>query len=170
MIKFLIYFTITQIILFTLELTNFAQDNFIIPFTETLATVSARTMQLFDDRVVSDGIVIRNIDNGFAIAIQAGCNGVEALIVFAAAIIAFPSPWKFKSLGLIAGFFAVEILNLLRIISLFYLGQWDYRFFEWAHLYIWQALIMLDVLLLFLLWLHFLPRCVSIVARGSHAD
>jgi hypothetical protein len=29
--------------------------------------------------------------------------------------------------------------------------------FEWAHLYVWQALIMLDVLIVWLLWVRTLP-------------
>jgi hypothetical protein len=46
----------------------------------------------------------------------------------------------------------------VRVISLFYLGQWDYQIFEWAHLYVWQALIMLDVLVVWLIWVRTLPR------------
>ena len=49
-------------------------------------------------------------------------------------------------------------LNIIRVISLFYLGQWSYRVFEWAHLYVWQALIMLDVLIVWLVWVRLLPR------------
>ena len=30
--------------------------------------------------------------------------------------------------------------------------------FEWAHLYVWQALIMLDVLVVWLVWVRLLPR------------
>lgn len=43
-------------------------------------------------------------------------------------------------------------------ISLFYLGQWNMTTFEWAYLYLWQALIMLDVFIVFLLWLKFAPQ------------
>jgi hypothetical protein len=44
------------------------------------------------------------------------------------------------------------------VISLFYLGQWNMQVFEWAHLYVWQALIMLDVLIVWLIWVRTLPR------------
>jgi hypothetical protein len=30
--------------------------------------------------------------------------------------------------------------------------------FDWFHLYLWQALIVLDALVVFLLWLRWLPR------------
>ena len=47
-------------------------------------------------------------------------------------------------IGLALGFLAIQALNVVRIISLFYLLQWNPVWFEWAHLYLWQALIMLD--------------------------
>jgi len=39
-------------------------------------------------------------------------------------------------------------------VSLFYLGQWNREWFEWAHLYAWQALIMLDAVVVWLLWIR----------------
>jgi exosortase H (IPTLxxWG-CTERM-specific) len=92
------------------------------------------------------------------VSIEAGCNGVEATIVLIAAILAFPASWGRKLAGLAAGIVAVQGLNVVRVISLFYLGQWDFQVFEWAHLYLWQALIMLDVLVVFLIWVRTLPR------------
>ena len=56
------------------------------------------------------------------------------------------------------GVFAVQVLNLARIVSLFYLGQWNPAWFEWAHLYVWQALIMLDALVVWLLWMRSVDR------------
>ena len=46
----------------------------------------------------------------------------------------------------------------MRIISLFYLGQWNRTWFDWFHLYLWQALIVLDALVAFLVWLRWLPQ------------
>ena len=34
--------------------------------------------------------------------------------------------------------------KIVRVISLFYLGQWRLDVFQFAHLYVWQALIMLS--------------------------
>jgi myo-inositol 2-dehydrogenase/D-chiro-inositol 1-dehydrogenase len=58
--------------------------------------------------VVAAGKVIRSTSNGFAVSIEAGCNGVEATIVLLAAILAFPAPWKNKLFGLIIGTIAVQ--------------------------------------------------------------
>jgi exosortase/archaeosortase family protein len=93
----------------------------------------------------------------FAVSIEKGCNGIEATIVLIAAMLAFPAPWKHKIIGILSGFVAVQSLNVVRVISLFYLGQWNKTAFDWAHLYVWQALIMLDVLIVFLIWIRLLP-------------
>ena len=60
---------------------------------------------------------------------------------------------------------AVQAANLLRVISLYYVGQWNRDVFEFARLYLWQALIMRDVLVVWLLWL----RWVAHHAGGSLA-
>ena len=59
---------------------------------------------------------------------------------------------------MLAGIVAVQGLNVVRVISLFYLGQWNMQVFEWAHLYVWQVLIMLDVLVVWLVWVRLLPQ------------
>ncbi len=157
MLRFFIVFLLIQGILFAAELLQPVQQHLIIPFTTLIAHISAWLVQRFDSSVIAHGVIIQNGDNGFAVSIQAGCNGVEASIVLIAAMLAFPAPWKHRLIGITLGFLSVQAMNLLRIISLFYIGQWDKTAFEWAHLYIWQALIMLDVLIVFLVWLRFLP-------------
>ena len=49
-------------------------------------------------------------------------------------------------------------MNILRIISLLYLGNWNLELFSWVHLYLWPALIMLDVLVVFILYLRYISK------------
>ena len=158
MIRFFTLFLVMLAVLFGLELTPPVQEWFVVPWTNTLARVSAALVTLFDPDVVSTGNVLRSTSNNFAVSIEAGCNGVEATLVLLAAMLAFPASWSRKAVGLAAGIAAVQGLNVVRVISLFYLGQWNRDVFEWAHLYVWQALIMLDVLIVWLLWVRTLPR------------
>ena len=157
MIRFFALFVALQAGLFAAELTPWAQEYFVIPWTNALAAISAWLVTLIDPNVVASGKILRSTANGFAVSIESGCNGVEATIVLVAAMLAFPAPWQRRLLGLAAGVVAVQGLNIIRVISLFYLGQWDLRVFEWAHLYVWQALIMLDVLVVWLVWVRTLP-------------
>ena len=158
MIRFFVTFLALQVVLFGAELTPWAQEYFVGPWTHALASISAWLVTVIDPNVAAAGKVIRSSVNGFAVSIEAGCNGIEATIVLVAAIFAFPAPWRDKLVGLAAGIVAVQGLNVVRVISLFYLGQWNMQVFEWAHLYVWQALIMLDVLVVWLVWVRLLPR------------
>ncbi len=157
MLRFSILFVVMLLGLFTLEVLQPVQDAVILPFTAGIAHVSVFLIELFDEGVVSAGKVIRDLDTGFAISIEPGCNGVEALIILFAAIFAFPASLKHKLIGFAIGFVAIQSLNLVRIISLFYLGQWNMTWFNWFHLYLWQALIILDALVVWLIWLRMLP-------------
>lgn len=157
MLRFSIIFVVLLISLFTIEVLKPVQDHVILPFTTGLANVSVFLIELFDSGVESAGKVIRDIESGFAVSIEPGCNGVEALIILFAAIFAFPAPLKHKLIGFAIGFAAIQSLNLVRIISLFYMGQWNMTWFNWFHLYLWQALIILDALVVWLIWLRMLP-------------
>jgi exosortase H (IPTLxxWG-CTERM-specific) len=167
MLRFFVLFLLVQAVLFGFELTPWAQAEFVMPWTNTLARISTWLVTAFDPNVMAIGKIMRSTTNGFAVSIEAGCNGVEATIVLLAAILAFPAPWKNKLVGFAAGILAVQGLNVVRIISLFYLGQWDRQVFEWAHLYVWQALIMLDVLIVWLVWVRTLPRATDADPPGT---
>lgn len=156
MLRFLLIFLLILGSLFALELTPTGQA-LVHPWAALLAGFSTSLITLFDPKVITYGNVIQSQSNGFGVAIEAGCNAVEACIVLAAAILAFPSPWRHKLFGIVIGMVVVQIVNILRIISLFYLGQWRMDAFEFAHLYLWQRLIMLDVLVVWLIWVRAMP-------------
>ncbi len=158
MIRFFILFTVLLVGLFTLEILQPAEKYVILPFTSFIADISVWIVKFFDDDVVAYGNVIRDTASGFGVRIERGCNGIEALIILFASIFAFPAPIKNKLIGFAIGFFAIQGLNLVRIVSLFYLGQWNEVAFEWFHLYLWQALIILDALVVWLIWLRTLPQ------------
>jgi exosortase H (IPTLxxWG-CTERM-specific) len=151
--RFTILFVVLLLGLFAFELTPPGQA-VVVPWTGLVADSSAGLIRAFDGDAVSEGKVLRSQKTGFAVTIEAGCNGVEAMLVLLAGILAFPAPWRLKLIGLGIGVVAIQALNLVRIVSLFYLGQWNAQWFEWAHLYVWQALIMLDALIVWLLWIR----------------
>jgi exosortase H (IPTLxxWG-CTERM-specific) len=161
MTRFFILFVVILVALFAAELTPPVQRALVIPWTEALARISAGLTTLVDPNVLAYGKILQSTTNGFAVSIEAGCNGIEAAIILIAAMLAFPAPWKHRAIGILAGLAAVQVLNVVRVVSLFYLGQLSLKAFEWAHLYAWQALIMLDVLIVWLIWIRTLPPSSS---------
>jgi exosortase H (IPTLxxWG-CTERM-specific) len=81
-------------------------------------------------------------------------------------VLAFPASWRARLAAIVLGFLAVQALNIVRIISLFYIGNWNLDIFSWVHLYLWPALIMLDVLIVFIVYLRYLSRHAT---GGQHA-
>ena len=155
--RFLLIFIAVQIALFGIELFGPVQQFVVLPWTTLLAKACSSLVTLFDASAMSQGKVLFNPSTGFGVSIEPGCNGVEAYIVLIAAMVAFPAPWRHRLIGLVLGFVAVQGLNMVRVISLFYLGQWSQRAFEFFHEYLWQGLIMLDVLVVWLLWMRANP-------------
>jgi exosortase H (IPTLxxWG-CTERM-specific) len=158
MLRFIVLFFVCLAVLFTLELLQPVDRYVIEPFTAAIAKISVFIVGLLDAHAIAHGKILESTTTGFAISIERGCNGVEAVIILVSAMLAFPAPWKNRLVGIGLGFVAIQALNLVRIISLFYLGQWNRTWFEWFHLYLWQALIVLDALIAFLVWLRYLPR------------
>ncbi|HEY2630570.1 MAG TPA: exosortase H [Usitatibacter sp.] len=158
MARFGLLFAVIVTVLFAGELTPMGQIYVVEPWTSSIARIAMWLASAFDPHVGVDGFRLFSTTNGFSVTILAGCNGLEAMIVLIAAILAYPAPWKHRVTGIVVGVVAIQVLNLVRIVSLFYLGQWSLKVFEWAHLYGWQVLIMLDVLIVWLLWLRTIPR------------
>lgn len=166
MARFVTVFLVIMVGLFSLEMMKPVQDHLVVPFTGLLASLSAALITPFDSSVTAYGKVLQFTDSGFAVSIEAGCNGIEATIVLIAAVIAFPAPWKSRLAAIALGFLAVQTLNLARIITLFYLGNWNIDVFTWVHLYLWPALIMLDVLIVFLVYLRYLATDTAKAANA----
>jgi exosortase H (IPTLxxWG-CTERM-specific) len=167
MLRFALMFPLLIVLLFAAYLLQPVDQYVVTPFTSVLASISSWLIDLFDDDAIAMGKVIQSASTGFAVSIERGCNGLEAVIILFAALFAFPAPWKHRVVGFLVGFVAIQGLNLVRIISLFYIGQWSQVWFDWFHHYLWQALIILDALVVWLIWLRYLPR--PGVPRGPSA-
>ena len=155
-IRFLVTFILVAMVGFAIEVTPWFDTHVITPLIAGITFMAGSVIQAFGGVALLSGNVIRHT-GGFAIAVANGCSGIEAVILLSAAVLAFPAPWRSRLWGLTLGTLAVMSINLLRVISLYYLGQYSREWFDWAHLYAWDILIMLDVLMVFLVWIRGLP-------------
>lgn len=169
MLRFFLIFITLQLSLFGINMLNVVQLYFVLPWTALLARACAALVTAFDTTAAATGKILWNTATGFGVSIEPGCNGIEACIVLFAAVVAFPSGWRYKLLGLGVGFVAVQALNVVRVVSLFYLGQWNTAVFNFAHAYLWQALIMLDVLVVWMLWARGIRAKEPAVPAGGSA-
>ena len=135
---------------FTLIAWNPVNDHVIEPFTGAIARASGAVLSAIGQGTQMQGTVIRS--PRFAVNIKNGCNGVEAMIIYFAAVLAFPAPWKAKLSGLAFGFVAIQLVNLLRVVALFLTGVYLPQLFDSSHTVIWQTVVILAGVLLWILW------------------
>jgi exosortase H (IPTLxxWG-CTERM-specific) len=104
---------------------------------------------------------------GFAIEMRDGCNAVNVSVLLWSAILAYPAPWRMKALGLAAGTAIIQAVNVVRFISLFYLGQYSMTWFDFAHVYLWESLLTLDTMVVFWLWVNRTARLGAAAHAGD---
>ena len=90
--------------------------------------------------------------NTFSVIIVAECTAIGPLILFMGAVSAYPSKLKSKAIGFLIGLLALTGINLIRIMSLFWIGLTFPQYLNVAHLLVWQSLIIIFAIVLWLLW------------------
>jgi exosortase H (IPTLxxWG-CTERM-specific) len=127
-------------------------------YTNLLVVVAQRLITACGGQAAAAGDLLENPVTHFAVRMANGCNGAHVTILLWAAVLAFPASWLQKGKGLLAGTAAIHSVNLVRFISLFYLGQYSQQWFDFAHMYLWESLMMLDTLVVFWAWAYFVGK------------
>jgi len=147
---FLVKFALFLVLFFAATAPKPMNDAFVEPFTAGVARVGGFVAGLFGERTSMVGTAI--VSPRFAVNVRTGCNGLETIYIFFAGVLAFPATWSRRLLGLAGGFLAIQLLNVVRIVSLFYIGVYFPKHFEDSHVVIWQAIVILFGVALFLVW------------------
>jgi exosortase H (IPTLxxWG-CTERM-specific) len=130
-------------------------------FSRLLVRAAGIAIEVSGGSATVQGDILSSPSNGFAVRMVDGCNGANVTILLWAALLAFPASWRLKLGGLAAGTLAIHAINLVRFISLYYLGQYSRAWFNFAHVYLWELLIVLDTLVIFWVWVHMVFRSMA---------
>ena len=134
-VLFLLKFVAIIVILYVVIAIHPVNDHVIVPFTALVTRTSALMLKLIGEKVTVTGTAIRS--STFAVNVENGCNGIEAIILLVAAIGAFPARWMARVWGIIAGFFIVQFFNVFRVAMLFWLGENHPSVFQTFHVAVW---------------------------------
>lgn len=147
---FLIKFAVVIVISFFIVTLGPVNDKVIVPFTAHLTSLSGQVLRLLGQNVTVAGTTI--FSSGFSVDVRNGCNGVEAILILVSAILAFPSSLQSRVLGILLGSVVLEMLNVIRIVSLYLLGFYNRELFDLFHSAVWQVLIILASVGIFVIW------------------
>jgi len=94
----------------------------------------------------------------FSMAIRRGCDAVEPTWLFCAAVLSYPGPFGRKAVGILIGIILLQVLNLVRILSLYFIGVYFPSFFNTAHLEIWPTVFIITAIALMVAWIEWTRR------------
>ena len=111
---------------------------------ETLQTIEELTAQsvhvfvkAFTDLTTQHGSFV-TLD-GFAVSIIIECVGLLEMLIYSACVLAFPAPIRTRAYGVVLGCLAIYAFNVLRIVTLLIVGRHFEDYFDFFHIYFWQA-------------------------------
>jgi exosortase H (IPTLxxWG-CTERM-specific) len=149
-IVFVARFFAALIVFYALIALDPVNEHVIVPFTEMIVRTTAAAMHVVHEPINVVGTVIRT--SRFALDVRNGCNGVEAMMLVAAAMIAFPATVRSRLAGLLAACLAIQLLNLVRVSSLVWLGEHHREAFDVLHVAVWQTIVILAAVSMFVFW------------------
>ena len=124
-------------------------------YLNAIAHASAWGVWLFDRSVVARGDLVEGL---FSLRIVLDCAALDAHALFAAAVLAFPAPWRHRLAGVAAGTLGLAAVNVGRIVVLYLIGiRWP-AVFSFMHEEVLQLAIVLSAFLAFLGWILWTQR------------
>jgi exosortase/archaeosortase family protein len=129
-------------------------------FMEFTAQITGFMLNLTGRGVKVIDIVVSS--SQFSFQIVDLCTAIMPMMIFTAAVLAYPSRVKEKLLGLLIGLTGIFVVNQIRLVSLFYIGAYAPGIFETAHLLVWQSLMILLAIGLWMIWVYKYVRSTTI--------
>jgi exosortase H (IPTLxxWG-CTERM-specific) len=154
--RFLILFLLILGVSFTVVALRPVDSTVVTPFTAFIARISGFVLRLLGEDAAVNGCAVSS--PRFAVTIYNGCNGLITGLIFISGVLAFPARWSAKLIGIVGGLLAIQLINLVRIVSLFYVGVFLPQYFNDAHIFVWQSLVILFGVSLWIVWAHFFAR------------
>jgi len=119
-------------------------------FMKALAQATGAVLEPFYERV--SVVSSRVATNKFVVNVDEGCDGLQVGTLLTAAILAFPSTWRQKLIGVIAGNLWLQSWNVIRIATLVAIGGIERSWFYPTHEYIWPTLLIALCLATWMWW------------------
>ena len=144
------------ILVFMLLYSWFSDTAPIRAYTDHVAGATAAILQLFDENIhafyppgANPYVASPQIEVNY---IGLECTGIIPMLILIAAVIAYPSTIKSKTMGILIGLILIYGANIIRTTILFAISANIPGFFDIAHNIIGQAIMILLAIAVWLLW------------------
>lgn len=122
------------------------------------AQISAAVLRALGEDAVSSGASV--LSTRYSLNIARGCDASQVAAFLALAIVVWPLPipWKRRIMGLAVGVPILLVLNIVRVVSLYFVGADWPKAFDSMHNDIWQPAFVVAALLLWVGWVSWCSR------------
>lgn len=124
-------------------------------YLEAYARLAGGVLAFFDPSIVVRGATIMG---EVSLLIVKSCDAMEAKLLFASAILAYPGQWRRRLLSLVCGLAGLVSLNVVRIGTLYAILKQRSSWFDVFHIEIWPLVMIAAVGALFWLATRFVER------------
>lgn len=104
------------------------------------ARIAGGVLRLFEPTLT---VADRMIQGRFSLQIVKTCDAMDVTILLVSAIVAWPGRWRQKAAAALAGTALIFATNVARICSLYFVGVHRPSSFDFIHLELWPAAILL---------------------------
>ncbi len=105
-------------------------------------------------------------DTSFGFTLVPDCGAIPSLSIFMGAVLAFPTAWWRRIVGLVVGMPFLYGVNVARLASLAVLGAYDPtpegKWFEFVHHYVWQGVFIIFVVAVWMVWIECIVKRRSV--------
>ncbi len=156
-IRFVIWFVLLLSV-FSVLLGFFNQkfSSELTEFEKITAQIITFILNLFGLQAVCSGVNIFLPKTDFSIVEE--CTGVWETIIICSAFLSYPAKFSKKLLGISLALPIIYFLNILRILVVSVIVNAYPESFEFLHLYLWQIITILIILLIWISWIKIIVK------------
>ncbi len=130
---------------------SFSKSNTFDAYLRLNAGASAAIIRALGTPAVAQGKILSS-PRGASLSIAQGCDAIQPATLFLCAVLASPVRFRRMLPGLILGTGLLLVLNLVRVMTLFYTQIHFPRAFQFMHIEFWQTLFIILALLFWVIW------------------
>lgn len=114
------------------------------------AVATSAVLRAFGCATVAQGTTV--VSAQFGISVVTACTGLFATGLYLIAVLLFPASWRARLSGCIVGVCVLFVVNVVRLVSLYYVGVHWPSVLDAVHQVVWQSLVIAIVVAMWLLW------------------
>lgn len=122
----------------------------------------AKIEALQAERAEADPAALRELDKdvSFRFSVVPDCGALPSMAIFVSAMLAFPTRWWKRLVGIAAGLPLLYAVNVLRLVCLGVIGAYydGGEEFDFAHHFVWQGIYIVFVVAIWMAWVELMVK------------